>query len=137
MRSTRLSGSKAAGLKTLWDVVGESRPLLIATLAVAIVDMLADSIGLAWSIRLILNAALAADLQAVGRAALFLSAVMACRASLAALGNYMVARVIQDTAANLRRRIFQAVLHGKAEYFDTHESGDLISRLQNDVETAK
>ena len=53
MRSTRLSGSKAAGLKTLWDVVGESRPLLIATLAVAIVDMLADSIGLAWSIRLI------------------------------------------------------------------------------------
>lgn len=67
MRSTRLSGSKAAGLKTLWDVVGESRPLLIATLAVAIVDMLADSIGLAWSIRLILNAALAADLQAVGR----------------------------------------------------------------------
>ncbi|HHY45246.1 MAG TPA: ABC transporter ATP-binding protein [Firmicutes bacterium] len=110
---------------------------MIATLAVAVVDMLADSIGLSWSIRLITDAALAADLQAVWRAVWFLSVVLLCRASLSAAGHYMESKVVEDSALSLRRRLFQAVMGGKAEYFDTHESGDVISRLQNDVETAK
>jgi ABC-type multidrug transport system fused ATPase/permease subunit len=137
VRSARLSGTKATGLKDLWNVVGGGKPLLIATLLVAVVDMLADSIGLSWSIRLITNAALSADLQAVWRAVWFLIAVLICRASLAAVGHYMASKVVEDAALDLRKGIFQAVIRGKAEYFDTHESGDLISRLQNDVETAK
>ncbi len=136
MRGRTVEG-KTAGLKSLWNAAGERKPLLIATLAVAVVDMVADSIGISWSIRLVTNAALAADLRAVLDAVLFLTAVMACRASLAAIGHYMVSIVVEDTGLSLRRRLFQAIAGGKAEYFDTHESGDLISRLQNDVEAAK
>ncbi len=47
----------------------------------------------------------------------------------------MMVRVAQDTTAKLRRDLFAHLSGLKLSYFDTHNSGDLMSRLTNDVDT--
>ncbi len=129
--------AKTASLRKLWDAIGAKQPLMVLTLFVGLLDMLVDSLGLSLSLRMVSNAALARDLHAVYQAVTFLVSVVVFRALFAALGHYMTAQVTEETALNLRGKVFRAIMGGKSVYFDTYESGDLISRLGNDVETAK
>lgn len=126
-----------ASLKKLWDAIGRRKTLMGLTLFVGLLDMLVDSLGLSWSLRMTGNAVLTGDLGAVYPAVRFLVLVVVCRASFAALGHYLAEQVTEQTALNLRSRLFRAILGGKSERLDALESGDLISRLGNDVEVAK
>nr|WP_321402107.1 ABC transporter ATP-binding protein [uncultured Desulfobacter sp.] len=48
--------------------------------------------------------------------------------------NALMIRVAQRTAADLRRDLFSNLQKLPLAYFDTHSSGDLMSRLTNDVD---
>ncbi len=47
---------------------------------------------------------------------------------------YIMGRVTQSTLADLRASMFASVQRQSVRYFDEHESGDLMSRLVNDIE---
>ena len=112
--------AKTASLRKLWDAIGAKQPLMVLTLFVGLLDMLVDSLGLSLSLRMVSNAALARDLHAVYQAVTFLVSVVVFRALFAALGHYMTAQVTEETALNLRGKVFRAIMGGKSVYFDTY-----------------
>ncbi len=121
----------------IWNAVGERKPLLAFSLFIGIFEVLADSVGLSLAIRNVGEAALNLDIDAVSRATVSLLAVVLVRAGVAGITGVLEWKVAEDTARKWRGNIFMRVMGGKAEYFDSHESGDMISRLTNDVEEAK
>ncbi|NOZ29749.1 MAG: ATP-binding cassette domain-containing protein [Chloroflexi bacterium] len=52
-----------------------------------------------------------------------------------ALSNYTMAVVAQRTLQRLRDDIFEQIQRLSIRYFDTHDAGDLMSRLVNDTDT--
>lgn len=48
--------------------------------------------------------------------------------------NFLMVRVAQNTSADIRRDLFAALQKLPLRFFDTHSSGDLMSRLTNDVD---
>lgn len=48
--------------------------------------------------------------------------------------NILMVRVAQRTSAVIRRELFKSLQRLPLKYFDTHSSGDLMSRLTNDVD---
>ena len=48
--------------------------------------------------------------------------------------NILMISAAQKTAANIRTDLFSKLQKLPLRYFDTHSSGDLISRLTNDVD---
>lgn len=48
--------------------------------------------------------------------------------------NSLMIRVAQKTSANIRSDLFSSLQKLPLKYFDTHSSGDLMSRLTNDVD---
>jgi ATP-binding cassette, subfamily B, multidrug efflux pump len=51
------------------------------------------------------------------------------------LQGYLMGWVAQSTLARIRREIFRKLQRLHMSYFDKHDSGDLMSRLVNDVDT--
>ncbi|HEY64723.1 MAG TPA: ABC transporter ATP-binding protein, partial [Caldilineae bacterium] len=52
-----------------------------------------------------------------------------------ALSNYSMAVIAQRTLQKLRDDIFEQIQRLSIRYFDTHDAGDLMSRLVNDTDT--
>lgn len=50
------------------------------------------------------------------------------------LQNYLMFAVAQETSAMIRNDIFQQIQRFSLSYFDRHQSGDLMSRMTNDVD---
>ncbi|MDR0904895.1 MAG: ABC transporter ATP-binding protein/permease [Oscillospiraceae bacterium] len=48
--------------------------------------------------------------------------------------NMIMIRVAQDTSKNLRRDLFNQIIKLPLKFFDTNSSGDIMSRLVNDVD---
>ncbi|MDR0861977.1 MAG: ABC transporter ATP-binding protein/permease [Oscillospiraceae bacterium] len=48
--------------------------------------------------------------------------------------NMIMIRVAQDTSKNLRRDLFNRIIKLPLKFFDTNSSGDIMSRLVNDVD---
>jgi ATP-binding cassette subfamily B protein len=48
--------------------------------------------------------------------------------------NFLMIRVAQETSASIRSDLFSSLQKLPLRYFDTHSSGDLMSRLTNDVD---
>lgn len=48
--------------------------------------------------------------------------------------NIIMVRLSQNVSANIRKQLFEALQKLPLKYFDTHSSGDLMSRLTNDVD---
>ncbi len=124
-------------VKKLWGTVGSKRPLMFLSLFLGFVGMLADSIGFSLGLAQVTDAVLAKDLAALGRAQVMLVSFLLTRTVCNALKHYVTAQGVEEAVSNMRRKLFKKALGGHTTYFDAHESGDLISRLNNDAETAK
>ncbi|HAN44898.1 MAG TPA: multidrug ABC transporter ATP-binding protein [Ruminococcaceae bacterium] len=48
--------------------------------------------------------------------------------------NALMIKVAQQTSADIRRDLFASLQHLPLKYYDSHSSGDLMSRLTNDVD---
>lgn len=48
--------------------------------------------------------------------------------------NRLMVSIAQNTSAKIRKNLFESIQKLPVSYYDTHSSGDLMSRLTNDVD---
>ena len=48
--------------------------------------------------------------------------------------NRLMVSIAQKTSAEIRKDLYEKMQHLPLKYFDTHSSGDLMSRLTNDID---
>jgi ATP-binding cassette subfamily B protein len=128
---------KRNSLARLWSYLGRDKWLLGLAMLLDLVWAAANSLGITWSIKTIMNAASVRSLPMLVIGAEYLVATVAVMAIFGPAGGYLVSLVTERAARSLRSRIFAAALGGEAKHLDSRESGDTIARLVNDVETAK
>lgn len=75
------------------------------------------------------------DLDAVGRIGMVLVAIYAVSAVLTLLQNYIMATVSQRVASGFRTDISRKINRLPLRYYDTNTTGDIMSRITNDVDT--
>ena len=70
----------------------------------------------------------------IGRYKALLVVVSVCLV-LSSLGNVAASYLLKQTVATLRQDLFDKLQPLPLRYFDTHQSGDLMSRFTNDIDT--
>jgi ATP-binding cassette subfamily B protein len=75
------------------------------------------------------------DIRGLGIICAVLLAVYLFSVVASYLQERLMVRLSQSTAALIRRDLFSGVANLPLRYYDTHSSGDLMSRLTNDVDT--
>lgn len=75
------------------------------------------------------------DIQAITKIALFLVTIYLLGWILSYLQNFITAIVTQKIAKKLRNDISRKINKLPLNYFDTHQYGDVLSRVTNDVDT--
>jgi len=75
------------------------------------------------------------DVLGLARICLVLLAIYLTNIAAQYLQQRTMVRVAQETTARMRTDLFEHMSTLKLSYFDTHNSGDLMSRLTNDVDT--
>lgn len=72
---------------------------------------------------------------ALNRAALLLIGVLVVRAVSSAVETYLLHRVSEQMTADVRVHLFEHLLRLSLPFFDNAQSGELVSRLTNDIAT--
>ena len=129
--------NKKRSLASLMSYLGRDKWLLAPAAFFELVWAAASSIGLALSVKVIMNGAALRSVPTVLAGTKYLLAAVAVEAVFGPAAGYLVSFVSERASRRLRESIFDASLDATAAYLDSHESGDTISRLVNDVETAK
>ena len=75
------------------------------------------------------------DLEAIKNIAIFLICLYGASAIFTFIQGICMTNVANYFARNLRRRISQKINKLPLSYFDKHQSGDILSRVTNDVDT--
>lgn len=102
--------------------------LVSALLALAIPLLFRDMVN---------GAFVAGNAAALNRAALLLVLVLVARALSSAAETYLLRRVGEQMTADLRVYLFEHLLRLSLPFFDNERSGELVSRLTNDIATVQ
>ena len=104
----------------------------IGVALVAMVVYAAGSAGLAWVVKPILDGALTAP-ENVGRVAVMILAAYFAKGLGGYVSGFLMADVGQRVVRDLRNRLFRHTLEQSAAFFSRRSSGQLVSRITNDV----
>lgn len=75
------------------------------------------------------------DMEAIRKIALFLVGLYLCSALFTYIESVAMTSVSNNFARNLRRKISTKINRLPLKYFDNHATGDILSRVTNDVDT--
>ena len=75
------------------------------------------------------------DMTAIKKIVIFLASLYICSALLTFIEGLCMTDVANKFARNLRSRISKKINKLPLKYFDKHQTGDLLSRVTNDVDT--
>ena len=75
------------------------------------------------------------DMEAIGRVGLFLLLIFACSVLCTFLQHYLMAGFNQRLSKRMRKEIVEKINRLHLSYFNFHETGDVLSRVTNDVDT--
>ena len=105
----------------------------LALAVVAMVVYAAGSVGIMSVVKDIFNGVLTPTPTNVDRVALTLLAAFAIKGLGAYFSSYLMTEVGQRVVMDLRNRLFRHILNQSAAFFSRRTSGQLISRITNDV----
>lgn len=71
------------------------------------------------------------------RVLLFYAGLTIAKLALTYIKDYLFKNASEQTVANLRRSIYEHVIHLEMRYFDQTPNGSVVSRVTNDTETIK
>ena len=77
----------------------------------------------------------AVDFSRIGVLLLWLCALYAASSLFSLIQQYMMAGVAQRTVYDLREDVFRKLDRLPVKYYDTHPTGDTLSRVSNDIDT--
>lgn len=140
---SRLTGEKPKDMKKtlrrLIQYIGSSKNLLFALIGIMLVITLMNLIAPVIQAKAIdtitlTDKKLHVDFhQLIGYLAMML-AVYAGNSGLSYFQSIMAARLSQTTVRTMRKDLFQKISHLPISYIDSHQHGDIMSRMTNDVE---
>jgi len=110
-------------------------PQLLILLLTVLVSAGASALGPLFIGQAIDNFIVPGDRDGLMRTMLFLIGVYVVGAAATGAQFYLMGRVGQEVLAQIRDEIFNKIQALSLSYFDKNESGDLMSRLTNDVDT--
>ena len=138
-REKAMSGGKPKNtgktIKRLFFYLSRERTRLIAGVGFALVHEAAMLTG-TYSLRRIMNSYVATgDIANLAKALAILAAVYIVSVSTQILSQYLMLRLSQSTLKHMRKELFDKLQSLPIRYYDTHSTGDIMSRFTNDIDT--
>jgi ATP-binding cassette subfamily B protein len=124
--------------KTLWRLIrylSRNIPILLGIFCFSIVSVIVTIITTRISGSVVDNYIGKKDIRGLGIICLLLLGLYLFNVLIFYIQERLTVRLSQTTTASLRRDLFADVGRLPLRFYDTHSSGDLMSRLTNDVDT--
>lgn len=127
----------AHALALLWRYLSAHTGLLVLAMALSVISNLLALVGPALSGKAIdaLGGAGKVDFPMVYRYAGAMALFYIASSLMAYLLSRIMIRLSQKTMYCLRRDLFQRLSHLPVGYFDSHSTGDIVSRMSYDIDT--
>ena len=121
-------------IKRLIAYMGHQVGLLVLVFIFCIISTVVSVLATKYYGDVIDNYIIAGNLSGLKMICLFMGAIYLISV-LATYGqNLIMVKIAQETTAEIRRQLFNSMQKLPLRFFDTHSSGDLMSRLTNDVD---
>ncbi len=117
--------------------LGAYWPLYIVCILLNICANLAYGPGIAYSLAVLTDSITAKDIAMVWSAARLLGLMAVAMGVLSGLSHFLSSWTLEAVALNIRRRVMSRALRANLSYWHSHKTGDIVSLLANDTETAK
>jgi ATP-binding cassette subfamily B protein len=121
-------------IKRLWHYLADSRKYLIIVFLLSVITTVVTIVGTRINGIVIDRYITHHQLQTL----LLVCGIMALVYVIASVAVYfqnsLMISVAQSTSAAIRQDVFENLQHQPMRYFDTHDNGDVMSRLTNDVD---
>ncbi|MGL4374434.1 MAG: ABC transporter transmembrane domain-containing protein, partial [Turicibacter sp.] len=134
-------GRKAEKLKNpkqtlirLLRYMGDKKLSLFLIVVFGIVATLVTIVGTKLNGDIVDDYIMLGDMSGLFRICWILIAMYVVSALANFIQNRLMVKISQTTGADIRRDLFEKMQSLPLKYFDTHSSGDLMSRLTNDVD---
>ena len=122
-------------VRKLLRYVGRYKALLVLVLACLLISSLSSVVTGYLMKPLINDYLIPGDFAGLARMLVFMASVFAVSAAAAFAYARIMVRISQRTVAALRQDLFNKLQTLPLRYFDSHQSGDLMSRFTNDIDT--
>lgn len=90
---------------------------------------------MAFILKDVIDGALKGDPLSMTHALVLAGSVFLVGAPVSNISDYLIERTIKKAMTDIRMKVFRRVVHLTMDHFEQHHSGDLISRMTNDLET--
>ena len=122
-------------VKKLLHYVGHYKGWLVLVAVMLLLSSLA-SVGASYMLKPAINDyVLPGDFRGLARILCLMGALYLLNAAMSYGYSRIMVRISQKTVAQLRQDLFNKMQTLPLRYYDTHQSGDLMSRFTNDIET--
>lgn len=121
-------------LKRILGYLNEKKILLAVVFALCIMTTLINIIGTKTNGTIVDTFIVPGDLSGLGRICIILGVMYSVNGLITFTQNRIMIKMAQTTTATIRKDLFNTLQALPISYFDTHSSGDLMSRLTNDVD---
>lgn len=120
----------------LW-FLGGYWPLYLISIVLIILGNLAYGPGIAYLLATLTDSITARDMSLVLRSARLLALTALAMGALNGLSFFLTNWTLESVALNVRQKILSKALRANVAYWHTHRTGDTVSLIVNDTETAK
>lgn len=121
-------------LKRILTYLEGNKPALVATFALCTVTALVSIIGTRLNGYAVDAYIEKGDMKGLMAVCLILAVVYLVGVGSTYIQNRLMVRIAQSTSSDIRKDLYGNMQKLPVQYFDTHPSGDLMSRLTNDVD---
>ncbi len=130
----QLKDARGTAKRIVMDYLAQKKTALVLVFGCAAVTTLIAIIGTRFNGYAIDRFIASGDIRGLAQICFFLLVIYGVGVASTYLQNHFMIAVAQKTSAKLRRDLLLNLQKLPLRYFDTHASGDLMSRLTNDVD---
>lgn len=124
-------------IRDLLSLLGSYWPLYVICILLAICGNLAYGPGIAYCLAILTDSITARDMALVLKSARLLGLMALAMGILSGLSLFLSEWTLETVALNTRRKVMSRALRTSMSYWHTHKTGDTVSLIINDTETAK
>lgn len=128
-----LKDAKGSILRLL-DYIGSQKAVLILTLVLCTFTTIVNIYGTRLNGSIMDDFIITKDLKGLAWVCLVLGGLYLLSTITSLFQNIIMVKLSQRTSAKIRKDLFDTIQTLPLRYFDTHSSGDMMSRLTNDVD---
>ena len=121
-------------VRRLLTYVMRKKGLITAVFAISLLSALVSVVSTCLNGTIVDDFIGTGDIAGLARILLILGGVYVITAGASYLQNFLMINISQSTSAKLRFDLFSSVQKLPLKFFDTHSSGDIMSRLTNDID---